>query len=98
MSAVLESPFVTEAPGLHPTVIRDIHHISIEGDEVRIFTIDKIPHPHGTEHRVNGDFIFKRNDLLRMMAFVADFLFRQATDHAVAAVREKVAVLRHLVH
>lgn len=92
------APFVTEAPGIHTTIIRGIHHMAIEGEAVRIFTIDKISHPSGVEHRVNGDFLFSRDDLLRMLGEVSEFLYRTATASVAAHVREKLSAMRGWVH
>lgn len=95
---VPEEPFVSETPGLQTTVIRAIHHMTLEDCCVRISTIDKIPRPYGLEHRINGEFLFRKGDLIRMIEEISDFLCKAAPDHIAEQVRDRISALKNSMH
>lgn len=68
-----EEVFVTEVTGLHTTLIRGIHEMTIEGSMVRIFCFDRKRHPTGIEHQVNADLLMTRDDLMTMLRQVYEF-------------------------
>lgn len=72
--AMSEEVFVTEELGLHTKVIRGIHAMEFKGSTVRVQCYDRHNSPQGTEHRINGDFLFHCEELLFMMAQVRDFI------------------------
>lgn len=71
--------YVTEAPGLHPTIVRGIHEISYDGGHVRVTTFDRKRHGLATELQINGDLVMSPEDMMAMYRLVTEFI-RENTD------------------